>query len=183
VEQNVVISDEKSCEQIINELIEKYNTMVFNLIYKITTNYDDALELTQETFLKAFQALPGFRFESSMKTWIYKIAVNVALNYKRKTKLFHKKEDPLLDASLKDKDHSPEENASQGQMRDRILHAFDELPPDMKAMVLLREIEELTYEEIAQVLSLPIGTVKSRLARARCYLKKSLSTYYRGDKL
>ena len=91
-ESNIETSGIKSNEQIINELIKDYKDMVFNLLYRMTYNYDDAMELTQETFMKAFQALPRFRFESSLKTWIYKIAFNLALNYKRKWKLFQKKE-------------------------------------------------------------------------------------------
>jgi RNA polymerase sigma-70 factor, ECF subfamily len=176
-EQNIAVAEEKSSEQLINEIIHDYKDMVFNLLYRMTYNYDDAMELTQDTFLKAFQALPNFRYESSLKTWIYKIAFNVALNYKRKWKLFRKKES-VEDTMLKDKDCGPEERASDNQLSEHIQHAINELPKDQKAMILLREIEELSYEEIAQILNLPLGTVKSRLARARCYLKQSLARYY-----
>ena len=176
-ESNIETSGIKSNEQIINELIKDYKDMVFNLLYRMTYSYDDAMELTQETFMKAFQALPRFRFESSLKTWIYKIAFNLALNYKRKWKLFQKKETEV-DIELKDKDCSPEEHTSDYQLSEHIQEAINKLPKDQKAMILLREIEELSYEEIAQILNLPLGTVKSRLARARCDLKSSLSRYY-----
>lgn len=176
-ERNIAISEQKSAEQIINELLKDYKDMIFNLLYRMTYNREDAMELTQETFLKAFTALPKFRYESSMKTWIYKIAFNLALNYKRKWKLFHKKES-VQEIALQDKDCGPEEHASDAQLSEHIQHAINQLPRDQKAMILLREIEELSYEEIAQVLNLPLGTVKSRLARARCDLKKSLEGYY-----
>ncbi|OGF66865.1 MAG: hypothetical protein A2Y62_21865 [Candidatus Fischerbacteria bacterium RBG_13_37_8] len=168
------MNEGKTCEEIINELVDNYKDMIFNLLYRMTSNYDDALELTQDTFLRAYEALPRFRYESSLKTWIYKIAFNMALNYKKKWKLF-KKKDSFVDDNLMDCRSNPEEETSQRQLNAHIQNAINKLPADQKAMILLREIEELSYEEISQILNVPVGTVKSRLSRARCYLKELLA--------
>lgn len=175
--QQLTAIDESSNELIIKELIEKYKDMIFNMLCRMTCNYDDAMELAQETFLKAMIALPMFRYESSMKTWLYKIAVNLAINHKRKWSLFKKKEEPL-ETYLRDKRSSPEEQTCCKQLSHHVQQAINRLPKDQKAMIILRDIEELSYLEISHVLGLPIGTVKSRLARARCFLKKALAAYY-----
>jgi RNA polymerase sigma-70 factor (ECF subfamily) len=176
-EQHISLSKEKQCEQLIKEIIEKYKDSIFNIIYRIISNYDDALELTQEAFLKAMIALPNFRFESSLKTWIYRISVNLALNYKKKWKLFHKKEKSIAQYLCYNRP-SPEKSTSDNQLNAIIQKAINALPNDLKAIILLRDIEEFSYTDIAKILNIPIGTVKSRLARARCILKKSLKAYY-----
>jgi len=167
-------------EEIINDFIFKYKDSIFNLLYRMTSNYDDALELTQETFMKAFVALPKFRYESSPKTWLFKIALNLSLNYRRKEKLFENKKSDI-NIQAKHKDCNPEQSTSDKQMSKIIQAAINKLPLDQKAMILLREIEELSYEEIASILNIPIGTVKSRLSRARFFLKKLLLNNLRGE--
>ncbi len=167
-------------EEIINDFIFKYKDSVFNLLYRMTSNYDDALELTQETFMKAFVALPKFRYESSPKTWLFKIALNLSLNYKRRLKLFENKKLEIK-IQARDKNCNPEQSTSDKQMSKIIQSAINKLPLDQRAMILLREIEELSYEEIANILNIPMGTVKSRLSRARFFLKKLLLNNLRGE--
>lgn len=167
-------------EEIINDFIFKYKDSIFNLLYRMTSNYDDALELTQETFMKAFVALPKFRYESSPKTWLFKIALNLSLNYKRRGKLFENKKSEIK-IQARDKNCNPELSTSDKQMSKIIQSAINKLPLDQRAMILLREIEELSYEEIANILNIPMGTVKSRLSRARCFLKKLLLNNLRGE--
>lgn len=175
--QQAIINEDKSYEQLAKQIIETYKDSVFNLICRIISNYDDAMELTQETFLKAIIALPNFRFESSLKTWLYKIAVNIALNYKRKWKLFFKKEKSIAQY-LNHNPVSPEKATVDKQLNSFIQNAINNLPKELKAIILLRDIEEFSYNEISKILNIPIGTVKSRLARARCILKKTLKEYY-----
>lgn len=174
--QQAIINEEKSYEQCAKEIIETYKDSIFNLMCRIISNYDDAMELTQETFLKAIIALPNFRYESSIKTWLYKIAVNLALNYKRKWKLFFKKEKSIAQY-LNQHTSSPEKITEDMQLNSLIQNAINNLPKELKAIVLLRDIEEFSYIEISKILNIPIGTVKSRLARARCILKKSLKPF------
>lgn len=159
--------------KIIEKLIDEYKDLIFNLLYRMTYNYDDALDLVQETFIQAYKSLPNFRYEASLKTWIYKIAFNLALRHNKKWKFFK-----IINFGKKNKLISncknPEDSLSEHQLSEYIQSAINKLPPDQKAIILLREIDELSYEEIAEIMNIPIGTVKSRLSRARYYLKKVL---------
>lgn len=159
--------------RIIEKLIDEYKDFIFNLLYRMTCNYDDALDLMQETFIQAYKALPSFRYEASLKTWIYRIAFNLALGHKTKWKFFKiikLDKDNKLISNCK----NPEDSLSEHQISKYVQSTINKLPPDQKAIILLREIDELSYEEIAEIMNIPVGTVKSRLSRARFYLKKVL---------
>tara|TARA_Y100000768_G_scaffold383431_1_gene365591 strand:- start:5831 stop:6397 length:567 start_codon:yes stop_codon:yes gene_type:complete len=151
-------------------LVEKYQARIINTCFKYTKNIGDAEDLGQEVFLKAFQNLKNFKFDSKFYSWIYRIAVNTSLNYinskeKRKEKETISDESCLINQSLTD--DNPNEYYKFNELVDRIKPLLDNLPSDLKNLIELYEIKGYTYEQISKELSVPIGTVRSRLHRAR----------------
>lgn len=164
------------------QIVRHYSTMVFSLAARLV-GPADAEDVVQETFLRAYHGLGKFRGESSLKTWIYAIALNRSRarmgTLGRLRAMFVPgrtlEGDPF--ASLDDAADpasSPEENAVLRERRGRLRAAIRELPEEFRAAVLLRDLEGLSYDEVADVLGVPIGTVRSRLARGRALLKDSL---------
>ena len=155
-------------------LVLKYQQRITNLISRFVRNPADAMDVSQETFLKAYRALPNFRGESEFYTWIYRIAVNTAKNY-----LAVQSRRPLEagqdiseieqiegDNALKDQ-ATPENMLLRDELQATVIKAIENLPPDLQMAITLREIEGLSYDEIAGVMECPIGTVRSRIFRAR----------------
>lgn len=165
------------------QIVRYYGAMVFSLAARLV-GPADAEDVVQETFLRAYHGLGKFRGESSLKTWLYAIALNRARARMgalgRLRAMFvpgrSHEDDPF--ASLDDAADpaaSPEENAVLKERRVRLRAAIRALPEEFRAAVLLRDLEGLSYEEVAEVLGVPIGTVRSRLARGRALLKEKLS--------
>ncbi len=164
-------------------LVRRYSGMVFTLAARLVGPLD-AEDVVQETFLRAWRGLAGFRGESSLKTWLYSIALNRIRarqgSLARLRGLFaggrsgdgpdFSLVDGLADPSL-----SPEETAALSEERRRLRKAIAALPEEFRVTVVLRDLEGLSYEEVASVLSVPVGTVRSRLARGRALLKEALS--------
>lgn len=164
--------DEEACEA----LVRRYQDRVFSLIYRIIGGTDQVEDIAQEAFLKAFRSLKSFRGGSSFYTWLYRITVNTALNALRSKG--RRQEASLEDLGglefLVDPDVGPAESAARRQLASRVREAIDRLDEQYRTIVYLRELEDLSYEEIAEVVELPVGTVKSRLFRARQHLKELL---------
>ncbi len=167
-----------------DELVLKHKDKVFNLCYWFLGDYQDANDLAQETFLKAYRALKKFRFESAFSTWIYRIAVNTCKNrlksfqYRIKKKFVHlnnteaAKSNPGVE--IADESSSPEIELGRKEKSRLIQAAINSLAAEKKAVVVLRDIEGLSYEEISSVTGFNLGTVKSKLARARQDLREKL---------
>ncbi len=165
------------------ELIEAYQKKVFNLAMRMIGNYDDAADLAQEAFIRIFKAISGFKEQSSFSTWVYRITTNVCLDEIRKRK--NKKvisldeeihmDDGDMKRQVESDDLRPDEAAEREEVRKIVNDAINSLPEDQKAAITLRDIHGMSYEEIAQILDCPGGTVKSRLNRARQALKNVLS--------
>ena len=164
--------DEEACET----LVRRYQDRVFSLVYSIIGGTDQVEDIAQEAFLKAFRSLKSFRGGSSFYTWLYRITVNTALNALRSKG--RRQEASLEDLGglefLVDPDVGPAESAARRQLASRVREAIDRLDEQYRTIVYLRELEDLSYEEIAEVVELPVGTVKSRLFRARQHLKELL---------
>ncbi len=165
-------------------IVRRYSGMVFTLAARLVGPLD-AEDVVQETFLRAWRGLSGFRGESSLKTWLYSIALN-RVRARRGTlarlrALFGAGEaggdgpDFSLVDGLADGGLSPEENAVRAEERRRLRKAIAALPEEFRIAVVLRDLEGLSYDEVASVLAVPVGTVRSRLARGRALLKESLS--------
>ena len=169
-------------------LIVKYQDRIYNTILKICQNYDDAAELTQDTFVKVLENINSFRSNSSFYTWLFRVAVNHTLNYcKRRFKL-----SPLsLDAEIDQGEGGggkiaevlaspdgpdPAVVAQQKELTKIVINLIGQLQQEYRVVLVLRDIEQMTYAEIAEVLQIETGTVKSRLSRARVKLRELLES-------
>ena len=172
--------------QIFDKLVLRYQNRVFNLCYRFLGDYEEADDCAQEAFLKAFKSLKSFGFRSAFSTWLYTVTVNTCKNrlksahyrYRKRTVPINgTKERDDRPASLEIEDTSPSPLAQLAQRETELLlqKAIEELPEDWRTVVILRDVEGLAYEEIAHITGYNLGTVKSRLARARQALGRALS--------
>ena len=170
--------DETACSRLVTD----HQRMVYQLSLHLLGDPQEALDLSQEVFLRVFRTLPQFRGQSTLRTWIYRIVVNQASNRQRWWRRRHRSQQVALD------DHaathgeiaesrnfaSPDRVMQQNETAHRVWGALDSLPFDQGAVIVLREIDGLSYDEIATSLGVAVGTVKSRLARARESLRDAL---------
>ncbi|MEK7874551.1 MAG: sigma-70 family RNA polymerase sigma factor [Chloroflexota bacterium] len=162
------------------ELVEKYTSMVYSVALRMLGNTQDAEDATQETFLSAFKSLKSFRGQSSLSTWLYRIAVNACLMKLRKEKSAHYLVDTgYEDMDIPDREPGPERAAINNELREHIQEGLSRLPPDMRAAVILRDVQGLSGEEAAEALGVQLATQKTRLHRGRVLLRKHLETYLR----
>jgi RNA polymerase sigma-70 factor (ECF subfamily) len=172
-----------------DELVLRYQDMVFNLSYRLLGGHDEAVDLSQEVFLQVYRKLSSFRRDSALRTWIYRIVFNRAKNRQRwwKRRIGEMTAMPLEQAesvrhwngnrflaSHPGDGAAPDEALERKERSEILRRAIERLPFDQRTILLLKEIEGLSYEEIATTLDLPLGTVKSRLARVRKSLRESL---------
>lgn len=165
-------------------LVLEYEKNVYNIALRMTGNSEDAADMTQEAFIKAYNSLQSFRGDSKFSVWLYRIVSNVCLDFlrsknRRPTVSLSVEDDDGEDTQLDvaDESQSPELLLDRKLTRDSVRRGLDSLPPDYRQILLLREIQGLSYDEIAQTLSLEVGTVKSRIFRAR----KRLCTFLIDD--
>ena len=175
--KKAITGDEKAYQQI----LENYRGALFNLLYKMVRNKEETEDLVQEAFMKAFNALPSFNEEYAFSTWLYKIAVNNCIDHMRKKRLKTfsinkpvQSKDGELDREFPDTTTSPDKAMLTAERSKLIETAIHELPENYKIAIVLRHTEEKSYEEIAEILNIPLGTVKARIFRAREMLKKKL---------
>ena len=161
-------------------LVERYQRRVIGVAMAVVHNQEDALELAQETFVRAFQSVGKFESRSSFSTWLYRIAANIAIDFRRRerrhpTMRGEEAEDEIqrLPSNLGDSF----KEAQRSEMSQRIRDALAELTPEHRAAILLREVEGLSYDEISEVMQCPRGTVMSRLHYARNHLREILKDF------
>jgi RNA polymerase sigma-70 factor (ECF subfamily) len=163
------------------ELLEEHQRMVIQLALNLLGDREEATDLSQEVFLRVFRTIHRFRGQSSLRTWIYRIAVNQARNRQRFWRRRHRADQVSLDAHvaahgerLASASPGPYRQLAQKELADRLQGALDRLPFDQRTAIVLREVDGLSYDEIAFSLGIPVGTVKSRLTRARQALRLEL---------
>ena len=162
-------------------LVLKYQGRILNLVSRFVHDPSDASDVAQEAFIKAYRALPKFRGDSAFYTWIYRIAVNTAKNFLAAGARqpfdtaadFNEMEQIDTSDTLKEQE-TPERLLLTRELQETIIRAIEGLPPDLRSAITLREIDGLSYEEIATVMACPVGTVRSRIFRAREAVDKQL---------
>ena len=175
--QRCTVRDEDACA----ELVSEHQRMVYQLSLNLLNDHNEALDLSQEVFLRIFRTIHTFRGHSSLRTWIYRIVVNQARNRQRWWRRRHVSQQISLDDHIAAHGEvpgaetgSPDRVLAQKELADRLWRALDRLPFDQRTVVVLREIDGLSYEDIAFSLNVTLGTVKSRLTRARQALRAVL---------
>lgn len=161
-------------------LVLKYQERIFRLIRRLLGRREEVEDLAQEVFLRAYRSLGSFKGESGFYTWLYKIALNTCRNYYRS--IGRRPEGSIVDSeSIIDKmeasNSSPEREAIRLELWEAVRGSLDELPPEQREAVVLCDLEGLSYEEMATVIGIPVGTVRSRVFRGRRALQQHLSPY------
>ena len=167
-------------------LVLKYEHKIVNLVMRYVRDPETALDISQEAFIKAYRALPRFRGDSAFYTWLYRIAVNTAKNHlasqrRRPMDVELDLQDPEqygLHAKLKETD-TPEAISLSQELQEILERAIHALPDDLRTAIILRELDGMSYEEIAETMDCPVGTVRSRIFRARDAIGKKIGTLIR----
>ncbi len=181
IDQKLVVRVQRGDNTAFDLLVRKYQHKVAKLVGRYVRDHAEAEDVTQEAFIKAYRALRGFRGDSAFYTWLYRIAVNTAKNYlesrgRRPVSLDLELEglEMLDDSESLREQATPERQLLTGEIATTIQQVLDLLPADLRMAITLREIEGLSYEEIAEIMDCPIGTVRSRIFRAREAVDKEL---------
>lgn len=164
-------------EEAFAQLVRLHENKVYHLALRLCGSPEDAMDVAQDAFLAAWRGLPNFRGEAGFSTWLYRLVNNAAIDHLRKTK--KQQSDVSLDddegrLELPDGGPGPQETAEGGELRTAVAAGLDLLGDDHRQVLVLREIQQLSYDEISDALGLDLGTVKSRLSRARSALRKIL---------
>jgi RNA polymerase sigma-70 factor (ECF subfamily) len=164
-------------------LVERHQRSIFNLLYRMLGDYDDAAEVSQEAFLSAYRSIKSFRGDSSFSTWLYRIAVNHANTRRKSAALWQQRTARLKSLEpVGDGGPDPADVLEQKEVRERVQAALNSLESEDATIILLRDLQDVPYETVAEVLKIPIGTVKSRLHRARRALKGRLAPYFKAKR-
>ncbi len=168
-----------------DELVRRYQERIYSTVYHMTSNHEDANDIAQEAFIKAYQALKSFKGGSSFYTWVYRIAVNKTINFLKQRKNraqmslndldFNAEHDPDMVALVSDK--TPRRDAGLAELQEKLNAAMQRLSEPHRLVVTLHDVQGLSHEEIAQIMECNIGTVRSRLFYARQQLQGYLSDY------
>jgi RNA polymerase sigma-70 factor (ECF subfamily) len=174
VDRELVQRVQRGDKNAFDVLVRKYKFKIIKLISRYVHDPSEALDVSQEAFLKAYRALPGFRGDSAFYTWLYRIAINTAKNYL----VAQGRRPPGSDVDAQEAEQyegqsflkeyeTPERLLLKDEIEETVFKAIEELPEDLRTAITLRELEGMSYEEIAQTMGCPIGTVRSRIFRAR----------------
>ena len=174
VDKILLLKIKQGDKQAFNLLIQKYQNKISAIIAKYLYNSSDILDITQETFIKAYKAIDNFRGDSSFYTWIYRIAINCSKNFL----ISQGRKPPSRDLDIDNVEYmdklvfledkkNPESLMLSDELRNTIFSSIENLSPELKKTITLRELEGMTYEEIAKKMDCPVGTVRSRIFRAR----------------
>lgn len=181
-EQEWIARAQQGDQDAFAQLLELHQNKVYGLIFRMTGSAEDAMDLTQEAFFNAWRGLPNFHAESKFSTWLYRLATNVTLDFLRREKRrraittvsLSAENGPERDLDVPDQRFTPQGELERRELQDAIRRGMDQLSVGHRQILILRELNGLSYAEIAQVLDIEEGTVKSRIARARLALRKIL---------
>ena len=160
-------------------LIRRHQKTIFNLVYRMLGDYDEAAEISQEAFLSAYRAIGSFRGDANFSTWLYRIALNHATTRRKSLNTRQQRSVAMENAEPASDPHpGPAETMEKKEIRQRVQQALNRLDPEDATIIVLRDLQDVPYDEVARTLEIPIGTVKSRLHRARQALRSELSGYF-----
>lgn len=181
-EARLIASAQKGDEAAFEQLVLLYQKRVYNLALRMVQNPDDAFDLSQEAFIKAWKNLPNLKADAAFSTWLFRMTSNECIDFLRRSKrqktvslTVESDEDEEVQLAMPDPAPGPEEAAIRAEDRELLRMAMDALPPDHRQVLTLRIVDDLDYRQISEVLGVAEGTVKSRLARARENLRKNLA--------
>lgn len=163
-------------------LVRRHQNTTFNLIYRFLGDYDEATETAQEVFLSAYSSIQQFRGDANFATWLYRIAFNHASSRRKSLNSKLQRHVALEDEVVADCSADPETSAERREIQQCVQQALNSLDRDDAQIILLRDLQDVRYEDIAETLDVPVGTVKSRLHRARQALRASLAPYFSTDR-
>jgi RNA polymerase sigma-70 factor, ECF subfamily len=170
-----------------SEIMNRYRNPITNFIFRMLNDYEEAIDLSQETFVRVYFALDRYKSEFAFSTYIYRIAANLAISEIRKRKrrkilsltgLFQSEDSEETDFDIPDESILPDQNVLDEEQRSIIVKAITALPEKYRAALILRDVQDKSYEEVSQILELSLGTTKSRISRARGLLKEKLSPHF-----
>jgi len=172
-----------------DELVRRYSSRMINVAYQVLGNREQAEDVAQETFLRAYKSAARYRQISKFSTWLYTIALNLCRNELRRRKfktyslegMAERDEESKVRIDIPDEKTQPDRDMERKEAGMLVRQAVEKLPEKFKTPLVLRDIQELTYEEISEILDLPEGTVKSRINRGRLRVKEILRPYYGGE--
>jgi RNA polymerase sigma-70 factor, ECF subfamily len=176
----LVVASRSGDQDAFAQLVQRHQRRVFNLVFRMLQQYEEASEITQETFLAAWQGLPAFRGDARFSTWLYRIAYNCCMK-----QLELRKRDRALQVALqaehilqrRDVDDRARDELEAHGFQDLIREHLSMLPAKYRIVLVLRHLQDMTYEEMAEILTMPIGTIKTHLFRARNLLKERLEAF------
>lgn len=188
VDRKIVARVQRGDKQAFNLLVSKYQIRIAKLVSRFISDDAEVADVTQEAFIKAYRALPNFRGDSAFYTWLYRIAINAAKNHLVATR----RRPPRTDVDVSGGESNdqgfelvdeatPEGHASTAELRQLIVDTLDGLPRELRTALVLCELEGLSYDEIAQAMDCPVGTVRSRIFRARQALEEKIRPMLAGD--
>jgi len=160
------------------ELVRRYQDRLYNTVYRLMENAEDAQDVVQEAFINAYQSLDSFKGDALFFTWLYRIAVNTAISHRRKKRVLarisSRKDDGLMEPADPSDLSRPGYAMEQAEQEQKVHRAIARLSPEHRAVLVMKELEGQKYEEMAEALGVPIGTIRSRLHRARLELRELL---------
>ena len=173
-----VLQGEKDAFEI---LVRRHQKAIFNLLYRMLGDYDEAAEISQEAFLSAYRSIKQFRGDANFSTWLYRIALNHASTRRRSLTKWQQRTVALETTEpVSEPELNPAETMEQKEIQEQVQKALSGLEPDDVTIIVLKDLQDVPYEEVARVLEVPVGTVKSRLHRARRALKARLLPYFKA---
>jgi RNA polymerase sigma-70 factor, ECF subfamily len=179
-----------SAERTFEGLVQQHKNRIFSYVCRLTNDSPDAEDITQEVFIRAYQSLHAFRHDAAVDTWLYRIATNLVIDRARRQKRAPQwvpvVPDPEQDEAAWElpstsRESDPQATAQLSELQRQVQRAIQSLPPKLRAVVVLHDMEGLSYEEVARTVGCPVGTVKSRLFNARLMLRRKLQHYVEGS--
>jgi RNA polymerase sigma-70 factor, ECF subfamily len=164
-------------------LVRRHQKSIFNMVYRLLGDYDEAAEVAQEVFLSAYKSIGQFRGDANFSTWLYRIGLNHASTRRKSLNTTQQRHVPFDGTEIiADGAVDPATSFEHKEIQQRVQQALNNLDPDDARIILLRDLQDVPYEDVAEMLEIPVGTVKSRLHRARQALKANLAPYFHANR-